>query len=101
MTGPVGTTGGATGKALGVAPQLTGGNRSRTKDCGDYGCEQCRFDCFYIHDQVLSSQKLKARTLALSVHGGLVAGKALFQICHGGVSHHTRPDLLHFSVAID
>jgi len=35
MTGPVGTTSGATGKALGVAPQLPGRKRSRKKYCGD------------------------------------------------------------------
>ena len=44
--------------------------------------------------------KLKGRMLALSVHGSLVAGKAVFQIGNSGIIQNSRPDLLHFSSAI-
>jgi hypothetical protein len=83
---------------LNIQRQLAGGNRSRAKYCGDHSRKQCGFDCFCIHDQSFQI-KLKGRVLALSVYGSLSA-HMLFQVGNGGVSHHPRPDLLHFSVRI-
>ena len=38
--------------------------------------------------------------MALSIHSSLAIGKVLFQVSHGRVIHHSRPDLLHFSIGI-
>ena len=40
MTGADLTTGGAAGEALGVVPQLPGGNRSHAENSGDNGCQK-------------------------------------------------------------